>query len=388
MMPKLMQFPRRRWLAAAMGLPLLAQTEKPLVFAGKRSMLVHNDFPEDLEAPAETLDSFLTPVERFFVRQHLPRPRVDVGQWRLSVGGMVSRPLTLSLDELLKLPQHKLPATLECAGNGRGYFRPSIPGLQWTKGAVGTAEWGGVRVAELLQRAGADGKALYASFDGADVGAGQTPDFIRSVPVRKCLDADTIVALTMNGKPLPEIHGAPARLIVPGWDGASWVKWVTRVTVAAEADKGFYFATAYKYPKLPVAPGGAARPEDMEVIEAMPVKSIFTSPGGGTAANPARMRMGKVALAGFAWGGENRIARVEVSTDGGARWLDATLGKEDFRFAWRQWRHEWTPPGAGYFTLCVRATDSAGRTQPIEAAWNPSGYLWNSIERIAAVVEG
>ena len=136
MMPKLMQFPRRRWLAAAMGLPLLGQTGRPLVFPGKRSMLVHNDFPEDLEAPAESLDSFLTPVERFFVRQHLPRPRVDVGQWRLTVNGMVSRPLTLSLDDLLKLPQHTLPATLECAGNGRGYFRPSIPGLQWTKGAV------------------------------------------------------------------------------------------------------------------------------------------------------------------------------------------------------------------------------------------------------------
>ncbi|MCC6294838.1 MAG: sulfite oxidase [Bryobacterales bacterium] len=379
---------RRQVLASAIGLPLLAQTQgKPLVFPGKDSMLVHNDFPEDLEAPPGSLDSFLTPVERFFVRQHLPRPRVDEGQWRLAVRGMVSRPSALTLDELSKLAQHKLPATLECAGNGRGYFHPRVPGLQWTKGAVSTAEWAGPRLADILERAGLDAKATYASFDGADVGAGQTPDFVRSIPMRKCLHPDTILALTMNGKPIPPIHGFPARLIVPGWDGASWVKWVTSITAVPEADKGFFFATAYKYPKRPVAPGGAAKPEEMETIEAMPVKSVFTRPGAGTPASPAKFRLERTTLSGLAWSGENRIVRVEVSADGGSRWLDATLGKEDYRYAWRLWHHEWTPPGAGYYTLCVRATDSAGRTQPIEAAWNPSGYLWNSIERIGALVE-
>jgi len=381
--------PRRRQILASVLAPaLMAQSERPLSFPGKRSMLVHNDFPEDLEAPAETLNSFLTPVDRFFVRQHLPRPRINAAEWRLAIAGMVSTPLTFSLDDLRKLPQHKLPATLECAGNGRGYFRPRIPGLQWTKGAVGNAEWAGPRIADLLQRAGMDAKAAYVDFDGADVGAGQTPDFIRSIPVRKCTHTDTILALTMNGEPIPDLHGFPARLIVPGWDGASWVKWVTRITASSESSKGFYFATAYRYPKFPVAPGAAARPEDMEVIEAMPVKSIFTAPAAGSSSEPARLPKGRATLAGLAWCGENKIARVEVSTDAGASWLDAALGRENFRYAWRLWQFEWTPPGPGYYTLCVRATDSAGRMQPIEAPWNPSGYLWNSIERIAALVEG
>ena len=378
---------RRQLLFAAFASPLLAQTGRELSFPGKRSMLVHNDVPEDLEAPADTLHSFLTPVDRFFVRQHLPRPRVNANDWRLEVGGMVSKPLTLALDDLRKMPQHKLPATLECAGNGRGYFRPRVPGLQWTKGAVGTAEWAGPRIADLLQRAGLDSKATYADFDGADVGAGQTPDFIRSIPMRKCTHADTILALTMNGDPLPDIHGFPARLIVPGWDGASWVKWVTRITAVPEPNKGFYFATGYRYPKLPVAPGAASPPENMEVIEAMPVKSIFTNPAIGTPAEPARLPKGRATLTGLAWSGENKIVRVEVSTDSGASWLAADLGKENFRYAWRLWQFQWTPPGPGYYTLCARATDSAGRMQPIEAPWNPSGYLWNSIERIPVLVE-
>jgi DMSO/TMAO reductase YedYZ molybdopterin-dependent catalytic subunit len=193
----------------------------------------------------------------------------------------------------------------------------------------------------------------------------------------------TILALEMNGQPLPQIHGGPVRLIVPGWDGASWVKWVSSIQAQAQSNPGFYMATAYKYPRVASAPGGAVKPEDMEVLEGMAVKSFFARPEAESKAKVGAA----VALAGIGWGGENRIVRVEVSADGGASWKPAALGREDHPFAWRTFSHSWTPTKPGYHVLCCRATDSAGRTQPIDAAWNPSGYLNNSIERLGVTVE-
>lgn len=345
-------------------------------------MLVHNDFPEDLESLPEYFDQWLTPVDAFFVRQHLPRPKIDPARWRLEVAGLAANKLSLSLDDLRKLPQHKVPATLECAGNGRGYFNPKMPGLQWKKGAVGNAEWRGPRVADILKKAGANPAAQWGSFNGADVPVGKTPDFIRSIPMRKLLHPATIIALEMNGQPLPDIHGGPARLIVPGWDGASWVKWVSQLNLTEQPDAGFYFATAYRYPKYPVGPGGAPKPEDMEVLEGMAVKSVFARPSDNTKVKRVPLR-----LQGVAWAGEHRITRVEISADGGSKWQDARLGTENFDFAWRTWSLDWTPTRQGHHTLMSRATDSAGRVQPIEPAWNPSGYLWNAVDRIAVLVE-
>ena len=367
--------------AGAVTGPLSAQ--QALTFPGKRPMLVHNDFPEDLESPADYFDTWITPNDKFFVRQHLPRPKVDAGKYRLDISGMVGTPLQLTLDDLKKLPQYKVPATLECAGNGRSFFRPRLAGLQWSKGAIGNAEWRGPRIADLLRKAGgASAAAKYGSFDGADTGVAKTPDFIRSIPLRKLNLETTILALEMNGEPLPELHGFPARLIVPGWDGASWVKWVTRMVLVDKPDPGFYMATGYKYPRRLTAPGVGAKPEDMETIEGMAVKSFFVKP-----ADQAKVKLGPVSLQGVAWGGENRIMRVEVSVDGGAKWQDAKMSSQNFPFAWRLWNFEWTPAQPGYYTAAVRATDSAGRTQPIEAPWNPSGYLWNSIERLGLMVE-
>jgi DMSO/TMAO reductase YedYZ molybdopterin-dependent catalytic subunit len=375
---------RRRLLGAVAASPLMAQTsEPPLRFAGKRPMLVHNDFPEDLEAPAEYLNTWITPVDAFFVRQHLPRPKINASEYRLEVGGLAAKKLSLTIEDLKKLPQHVVPATLECAGNGRNNFRPRVPGLQWSKGAIGNAEWRGPRVKDIIERAGISSNVKYVHFDGADVGVATTPDFIRSIPLRKAQHDSTILAMEMNGRPLPDLHGFPARLIVPGWDGASWVKWVTKMEAAAESHAGFYMATAYKYPGILTPPGVAPKPETMQVIEGMAVKSFFARPAPG-----AKFPIGRVTLSGMGWGGENRIARVEVSTDGGAGWADATLGAEDYAFAWRTWRYQWTPATPGHYIVCCRATDSAGRTQPIEPAWNPSGYLWNGIERIGVLVEG
>ncbi len=346
-------------------------------------MIVHNDFPEDLESLPEHLSTWITPNDSFFVRQHLPRPKVDASAWRVEVGGMVSSKQSLSLDELKRLPQVSLPATLECAGNGRGAFRPRIPGLQWTKGAIGNAQWRGPKLKDVLAKAGASTDGKYVDFDGADVPMGKVPNFIRSIPMRKALLESTILAVEMNGQPLPELHGAPVRLIGPGWDGASWVKWVNSIQVQAQSNPGFYMATAYKYPRIAPAPGGAVKPEDMGSLEGMSVKSFFALPQAESKAKVGAA----VAVAGIGWGGENRVVRVEVSADGGVSWKNASLGREDHPFAWRTFSFQWTPTRPGYQVLCCRCTDSAGRTQPIDAPWNPSGYLNNSIERLGVMVE-
>jgi sulfite oxidase len=383
-------WPRRRWLAAMgiLGIPartMQAQSAAPETaprIAGKRPMLVHNDFPEDLEALPEYFDTWITPTDAFFVRQHLPRPKVDREAWKLDVGGLVGANLSLRVAELRALPQHTIPATLECAGNGRKFYKPALPGLQWSKGGMGTAEWRGPRLSDVLQRAAPKADARYIDFDGADAGVASTPDFVRSLPLTKAMHESTILALDMNGSPLPDIHGGPARVIVPGWDGASWVKWVMRMTLVSQVNPGFFVSTAYRYPKRPGPPGAAVKPEDTAIVEGMPVKSFFTRPASDT-----KVRPGVQLLRGIAWAGEEQVASVEVSLDGGSTWQPAELGKENVRFAWRLWSYRWTPSRAGYHSLLCRATDSAGRTQPVEPYWNPSGYLWNGIDRVGILIE-
>ncbi len=368
---------------AALTLPALAAFAQEDRFAGKRPMIVHSEFPEDLESLPEYLSTWITPNDSFFVRQHLPRPKSDAASHSVAITGMVKQKLSLSIADLRALPQTTVPAVLECAGNGRSYFRPKMPGLQWTKGAIGNAEWRGPRLSDVLAKAGASPQAAYADFDGLDVGMGKTPDFIRSIPIRKVQHPSTILALEMNGAPLPDLHGGPVRLIVPGWDGACWVKWVSKIDLVEKMHAGFYMNPAYRYPKSPVAPGTAAKPEDLDVLEGMAVKSFFARP-----ADQAKARVGAaITLTGPAWAGENKIVRVEVSVDGGATWRLAQLSRQDFQFSWRIWTTEWKPAKPGYYTLCCRASDSAGRVQPIEPAWNPSGYLWNAVDRIGVMVE-
>ena len=368
---------------AVLTLPALAAFAQEDRFAGKRPMIVHSEFPEDLESPPEYLSTWITPNDSFFVRQHLPRPKSDAASHGIAITGLVKQKLSLSIADLGALPQTTVPAVLECAGNGRSYFRPKMPGLQWTKGAIGNAEWRGPRLSDVLAKAGASPQAAYADFDGLDAGMGKTPDFIRSIPIRKVLHPSTILALEMNGAPLPDLHGGPVRLIVPGWDGACWVKWVSSIDLVERMHAGFYMNPAYRYPKSPVAPGTAAKPEDLDVLEGMAVKSFFARP-----ADQAKAKVGSaVILTGPAWAGENKIVRVEVSVDGGATWRLAQLSRQDFQFSWRIWTTEWKPAKPGYYTLCCRASDSAGRVQPIEPAWNPSGYLWNAVDRIGVMVE-
>lgn len=359
-----------------------AQEERAVITVeGKRPMVVYNDRPEDLETPLDYFNTWLTPNDVFFVRQHLPRPQVTETDFRLTFGGKVTKTAPLTLADLSKLPATKVAATLECTGNGRGFYRPRVPGIQWGRGAIGNAEWSGPRLADVLKMTGADLAAGYVTVNAADNGVAKTPDFIRSLPMRKALHEKTILATTMNGEPLPAIHGFPLRLIVPGWDGTSWVKWVNSIAVADEMDKGFYMNPAYRAPRHAVAPGTPADPKDLEVIEGMPVKSFITSP-----IEDAKVGRTAVTVRGFAWAGENRVVRVDVSTDGGSTWREARLSKEDLPFAWRLWQVEWRPADYGYFNLLSRATDSAGRVQPTVAQWNPSGYLYNAVDRVGVLV--
>ena len=371
-------------MAAALGLAAAAQArgaDDPVEIPGKRPMILHNDRPEDLETPVKYFDSYLTPLDAFFVRQHIPRPgAIDPEAYRLTLNGMVSKPLQISLADLRKLPQFTVPATLECTGNGRGFYSPKVPGIQWGRGAVGNAEWKGPRLSDVLKLAGADPKASFLEFDGADTGVLSTPDFVRCMPMKKVIHPATLLALSMNGG-APAIHGFPVRLIVPGWDGTSWVKWVTRISVTAEESKGFFMNPGYRYPKYALPPGTPARPAELEVIEGMPVKSTITAPE-----DQSKAAMGTLAIRGFAWAGEEAIERVEISTDGGSKWRDAELASPKLHFAWRLFHLDWKPAEPGYYTILSRATDSAGRVQPFIPAWNPSGYLWNGVDRVGVTV--
>jgi DMSO/TMAO reductase YedYZ molybdopterin-dependent catalytic subunit len=376
---------RREALASLIAATALAQSPDsppPVVIPGKRPMIVHNDRPEDLESPIAYLNQWLTPVDSFFVRQHLPRPTVDEATFQLSISGRVSKETSLTLEDLRKLPQFTVPAVLECTGNARSFFTPKVPGVQWGRGAIGNAEWTGPRLSDVIKLAGADLNAAYVTANGADNGVAKTPDFIRSLAMRKALHPATLLALSMNGEPLPALHGFPLRLIVPGWDGTSWVKWVNSLSVDNQQNTGFFMNPAYRFPKHPGLPGAPANPADLEVIEAMPVKSYITSHADG-----AKVPLAAATLGGIAWAGEERIAGVEVSTDAGLTWQPARLSGKDLPFTWRLWSAPWLPPQPGYYTVLSRAKDTTGRTQPLVPVWNPSGYLFNAIDRVGLLVE-
>ncbi|HXE13858.1 MAG TPA: sulfite oxidase [Bryobacteraceae bacterium] len=373
---------RRELLACFAAASGLARAQEPVTIPGKRPMLLHNDRPEDLETPSEYFNTWLTPADVFFVRQHIPRPRINPETFRLHLEGRVAKPMELKVADIQKLPQYTVAATLECTGDGRGFFRPRVPGIQWLRGAIGNAEWTGPRLSDVLKLAGGDLSAPWVTINGADTGVAKTPDFIRSFPMKKALHPATLLGLKMNREPIPELHGFPLRLIVPGWDGASWVKWVTNLSIENEPNSGFFMNPGYRFPKYAVTPGEAVKASELEVIEGMPVKSYITSPP-----DEERLPLKSTVLRGIAWAGEERVSRVDVSTDGGSTWQPAKLSRQDLPFAWRLWSLNWTPPHPGYFTILSRATDSAGRTQPVVAQWNPSGYLYNAIDRIGITVK-
>src|SRR6185503_4326921 len=221
---------------------------QPGTSGGKRDMIVRSARPLDLEMPIEGFSDYITPIDRFFVRSHVYTPRVEIGPWRLTVDGEVANALTLTMDDLRRMPSVELVSVLECAGNGRGFYEPSMPGLQWGHGAVGNGRWRGVRLADVLKRAGLKASPREVLFNGADTPLGTMPDFQRSIPIAKALHPATLLACEMNGETLPVDHGFRLRVGVPGWAGDSWVKWVTSRTVLSRGHEGFWMARAYRHP--------------------------------------------------------------------------------------------------------------------------------------------
>jgi sulfite oxidase len=344
---------------------------------GEDGMIVRSFRFVDLETPVEYFYRWLTPVPHFFVRNHMHEPSaLNAENWQLTIGGEVEKPLTLTLAELSKLESHSVVNTLECAGNGRSLHRPQVPGIQWGKGAVSTARFSGPRLRDVLQRAGVKATGKHVMFRGLDEVPGKVPPFIRSIPVEKALDADTLVATHMNGAPLTKHHGFPTRALVPGWIGAASCKWLTEIKVLESEFVGNFMSPGYRFPNQAVKPGDAVKPEDMHVITGLNVKSVISGP-----LDSACMKAGRVVVHGAAWAGEADIVKVEVSIDGGASWSPATLGHEQARYAWRLWSYEWKAKGGDY-SILSRATDSQGRTQPDTPTWNPSGYLYNAVDQV------
>lgn len=344
---------------------------------GEDGMIVRSSRFVDLETPVEYFDTWLTPTPHFFVRNHMHEPvELSAESWRLTVGGEVEKPLTLTLADLKKLEPHSVVNTLECAGNGRSLHRPQVPGIQWGKGAVSTAKFSGPRLRDVLQQAGLKASGKQVMFRGLDEVPGKVPPFIRSIPVEKALDSDTLIATHMNDAPLTKHHGFPARVLVPGWIGAASCKWLTEIKVLESEFVGNFMSPGYRFPNQPIKPGDSVKPEDTHVLTGLNVKSVISGPLDGS-----NLKSGKLTAHGAAWAGEANIVKVEVSTDGGSTWNPATLAQEKSRFAWRLWSYSWNAK-RGDYTIQSRATDSQGRVQPAEAAWNPSGYLYNAIDEV------
>ena len=345
---------------------------------GKEGMILRSFRFLDLEAPPEFLTNWITSVPHFFVRNHMFEPTtLDAVEWRLSIGGEVEKPCTLSLADLGKFESHSVINTLECAGNGRAFHNPHVPGIQWQKGAVGNARFGGPRLRDLLQRAGVKSTGKHVMFRGLDEVPGKVPPFIRSIPIEKAMDIDTLVATEMNALPLEKHHGFPARALVPGWIGAASCKWLTEIKVLDREFEGNFMNPGYRFPNQQVVAGASVNPADTHPITGLNVKSVIASPNDG-----ASLRNRLVRVQGVAWAGEANVDKVEISTDSGASWEPAQLGEKQARYAWRLWSYSWKAPKTGEYTVMSRAADSQGRVQPESAVWNPSGYLYNAIDKV------
>ena len=355
---------------------------------GKRPLIRHSFRPPNFETPLADLAAPFTSNDSFFVRYHLAViPRVDPEAWRLQVTGASARsPLTLSLRELKSgFEQAEVVAVNQCAGNRRGLFTPRVPGVQWASGAMGNARWRGVRLREVLQRAGIASEALEVVFAGADSPViPATPAFVKSLPVERALDENTLIAFEMNGAPLPHWNGAPARLVVPGWVGTYWMKHLTSIRVEPHAFDGFWMKAAYRVP-TGAFPGARfasqETPETTPVTELM-VNSLITSPVSG-----ARLARGsRVELTGKAWDSGSGIAAVEVSADGGRSWRDATLQRDLGRFAWREFRYALDTSRTGRLEVAVRSRSRSGAQQPDKLTPNPSGYHDNIVQTVVVEV--
>ena len=333
---------------------------------GTGGLVLRNARALDAEAPLSALASYVTAPEHFFVRSHFGPPARLPRPWTLTIDGSVRRPLTLSIDELRAMGAETRTVTLECAGNGRGAFGlPKTSGLQWQRGAVSNATWTGVPLGAVLERAGLGADAAHLWMEALDRAAlGTVPKFLRSIP-REVGLGDALIAYGMNGGAIPLLHGGPLRLIVPGWYGMTSTKWLTHIHARPQESDNHFMVRSYRY-------------ADGTPVRTNLVKSVIATPGDGQ-----RVRAGRLTMRGQAWtgAGSGGVRGVDVSLDGGRSWRPARLVEPDRPGAWRTWESD-VDARPGSLTLMARATDGAGRVQPIAAPRDAAGYGNNSIHQV------
>ena len=360
---------------------------RPLIAIENKQPLIRiTSYPYNLETPLHHLTQPITTNDAFFVRSRLAiTPTGDMESYRLTIQGTVTHPLTLTLNDLkTQFEPVTITAVAQCSGNSMAFFDPPvIPGWNLTHGFMGCATWTGVRVRDLLAKAGIKADARDVIFKGADRPIiNKTPVVEKSfrLSVDQTLDNDLLVAYAMNGCPLPHVNGYPVRLAAPGWYGTYWVKWLESITVTSQTFDGFWMSKAYRIPTHPVAP--YTHPHETIPISRYNVKSVITSPKDGSHLNP----MQPTEIIGVAFDGGKGIQAVDISVDRGRTWKQATLHRADNRYAWTLWSFAITPQPSGTLTIMSKATSTTGDTQPMQATWNPGGYQYNAIDSINLVI--
>jgi DMSO/TMAO reductase YedYZ molybdopterin-dependent catalytic subunit len=351
---------------------------------GKKPLIKLSYRPPNYETPIEYFRTAITPNDAFFVRYHLANiPEVDAKTWKLTIGGDgANGQIDVTLDELKSMPAIEIAAVNLCSGNRRGLFEPHVPGVEWGYGAMGCARWKGARLKDLLDKVGLKKEAIEIVFNGADGPVvDKTPDFIKSIPVWKAMDENTLIAYEMNGQPLPHFNGYPARIVVPGWTGTYWMKHVTSITAVSKPEAGFWMNPAYRIPlgKFPLVARFTSQDTPVNTpITEMVVNSLITSPAQG-----ASVKAGiPTTIAGIAWDGGYGLQRVEMSTDAGNTWVPAMLGEDIGRFAFRTFSFRLSAKVKGKQTVMARATNKIGQTQPSQLIHNPAGYHHNVIHTL------
>lgn len=346
---------------------------------GPSDLEVVSHAPFNAETPEHALTRDVTSSRHVYVRSNFDVPQLDGDAHRIAVGGAVTSPYTLTVGELRAMPMRTVTVTMECAGNDRSSMRPPPAGEVWRSNAVSTARWTGVPLAAVLERAGVRSEAVEILAEGADAGTRDDADgritFARALPVDVARHPDTLLALMMNDEPLAPAHGAPVRLVVPGWYGMASVKWVARIEALTEPYRGYFQAKRYVYDFDGADHRGAS---GHEPVRRMRVKSAIVAPAAGDVIDGRELH-----IWGWAWSGDGAITRVEVAVTGGDRWRDAQIVTPPASpNAWTRWELRWQVPHPGRYVLRSRATDAAGNVQPDEAPWNRLGYGNNAVRTV------